>query len=53
MKQAAKLVYLRIALIVFGAFFILGAPAMMIWIWPSGWGWTPPQAEYEQMLMVV
>ncbi len=24
---------------------------MMRWVWPSGWGWTPPQYEYEQMIM--
>lgn len=25
----------------------------MMWIWPSGWGWTPRQPEYEQMIMGV
>ncbi|MGB2906915.1 MAG: DUF6632 domain-containing protein [Candidatus Aminicenantaceae bacterium] len=24
---------------------------MMMWIWPSGWSWTPRQPEYEQMIM--
>jgi lipid-A-disaccharide synthase-like uncharacterized protein len=38
---------------VFGAIFIVGVPAMMLWIWPSGWGWTPSQPEYEQMIMGV
>ena len=51
MQQEEKLRYLKIALYVFGAIFIVGVPAMMIWIWPSGWGWTPPQPEYEQMIM--
>lgn len=23
---------------------------MMRWVWPAGWGWTPPQYEYEQMI---
>ncbi len=50
MQQQEKLRYLQIALYVFGAIFIVGVPAMM-WIWPSGWGWTPPQPEYEQMIM--
>ncbi len=50
MQQEEKLRYLKIALYVFGLIFIVGVPAMM-WIWPSGWGWTPPQPEYEQMIM--
>jgi hypothetical protein len=50
-KQDDKLRYLKIALYVFGVIFVVGVPAMMIWIWPSGWGWTPPQPEYEQMIM--
>jgi len=51
MQQMGKLKYLKIALYVFGAIFIVGVPAMMMWIWPSGWGWTPAQPEYEQMIM--
>ncbi len=51
MQQEEKLKYLKIALYVFGVTFIVGVPAMMMWIWPSGWGWTPPQPEYEQMIM--
>jgi hypothetical protein len=51
MQQEEKLRYLKIALYVIGVTFIAGVPAMMIWIWPSGWGWTPPQPEYEQMIM--
>ena len=50
MKQA-KLKNLKIALNVFGVVFIVGVPAMMMWIWPSGWGWSPPQPEYELMIM--
>ena len=53
MKQQDKLKYLKIALYVFGITFIVGVPAMMMWIWPSGWGWTPAQPEYEQMIMGV
>jgi sterol desaturase/sphingolipid hydroxylase (fatty acid hydroxylase superfamily) len=53
MNQAEKLRYLRIALIVFGAIFIAGIYVMMMWVWPSGWGWTPRQPEYEQMIMGV
>ena len=51
MQQETQLKYLKVALYVFGVTFIVGVPAMMMWIWPSGWGWTPPQPEYEQMIM--
>ena len=53
MDQAAKLGYLKVALYIFGAIFIVGVPAMMMWIFPSGWSWTPRQPEYEQMIMGV
>ena len=53
MKREDKLKYLKIVLNVFGVVFIVGVPAMMLFIWPSGWGWTPPQPEYEQMIMGV
>jgi Family of unknown function (DUF6632) len=53
MSEEARLGYLKIALRVFGVIFIVGVPAMMLWIWPSGWGWTPSQPEYEQMIMGV
>jgi hypothetical protein len=53
MQQDEKLKYLTVALYAFGAIFTIGVPAMMMWIWPSGWGWTPPQPEYEQMIMGV
>jgi hypothetical protein len=36
---------------VFGVIFIVGVPAMMMVIWPSGWSWSPAQPEYEQMIM--
>ncbi|TNE78153.1 MAG: hypothetical protein EP334_05395 [Gammaproteobacteria bacterium] len=53
MQQEQKLQYLKIALMVFGIIFIVGIPAMMMWVWPSGWSWTPRQPEYEQMIMGV
>lgn len=53
MQQEEKLKYLKIALIVFGIIFIAGIYVMMMWIWPSGWGWMPHQPEYEQMIMGV
>jgi hypothetical protein len=53
MQAETKINYLRIALRVFGVIFIIGIPAMMMWIWPAGWSWTPSQPEYEQMIMGV
>lgn len=51
MKEEEKLKFLTMALYAFGAIFVVGVPAMMMWIWPAGWGWTPSQPEYEQMIM--
>jgi hypothetical protein len=51
MHEEGKLKYLSIALYVFGTVFIVGVPAMMMVIWPSGWSWSPAQPEYEQMIM--
>lgn len=53
MHADTKLKYLKAALCVFGVVFIVGVPAMMMWIWPDGWSWTPSQHEYEQMIMGV
>jgi hypothetical protein len=51
MQEAKKLGALKAALIGFGVVFIAGIYLMMMWVWPSGWGWTPRQPEYEQMIM--
>lgn len=51
MQQDEKLKYLKVALTLFGIIFIVGIPVMMMWVWPSGWSWTPRQPEYEQMIM--
>ncbi|MDD2738811.1 MAG: hypothetical protein PHR94_07735 [Methylomonas lenta] len=53
MQQEEKLRYLKTALSVIGVIYIVGVPAMMMLIWPSGWGWTPAQPEYEHMIMGV
>jgi len=53
MQQEQKLKYLTLALYAFGVIFVVGVPSMMLWIWPEGWGWTPSQPEYEQMVMGV
>ncbi len=51
MHDQLKLKYLKVALVVIGIFFIAGIYLMMVWVWPSGWSWTPKQSEYEQMIM--
>lgn len=51
MQTKTRLKYLKIALYVIGGFFVFGVPAMMMVIWPAGWSWSPPQPEYEQMIM--
>jgi hypothetical protein len=51
MTEEQRLKYLSITLRVFGLFFIVGVYVMMMWVWPSGWGWEPRQPEYEQMIM--
>jgi hypothetical protein len=51
MNNQDKIKYLSAALYVFGVVFIVGVPAMMMVIWPSGWSWSPAQPEYEQMIM--
>ncbi|WP_295802509.1 DUF6632 domain-containing protein [uncultured Microbulbifer sp.] len=51
MDTTTKLRYLKIFLVITGVFFIVGIYPMMMWVWPDGWGWTPRQPEYEQMIM--
>ena len=53
MDQEAKLKYLKMALVLFGAIFVAGIYVMMEWVWTDGWSWTPRQPEYEQMIMGV
>ena len=53
MQQDEKLKHLKTALYAVGIIYIVGVPAMMMVIWPDGWGWTPAQPEYEQMIMGV
>ena len=53
MNEEVRTKYLKVALRVFGLIFIFGVYIMMMWVWPSGWGWEPRQSEYEQMIMGV
>ncbi len=51
MHEEQKLKFLSYALYLFGFVFIFGIYIMMMWVFPSGWGWEPRQPEYEQMIM--
>lgn len=51
MTDDKRMQLLKIFLYVFGVVFVIGIYLMMMWIWPSGWGWEPRQPEYEQMIM--
>lgn len=53
MTVATRLRYLRVALILVGLIFILGIYPLMMALWPSGWRWSPNQAQYEQMILGV
>jgi hypothetical protein len=44
--------YLKIALVAFGLIFLVGIFPLMQ-VWPAGWAWTPPQAEYQGMILGV
>jgi hypothetical protein len=50
---ATRLTYLRLALILVGLIFIFGVYPLMMALWPSGWRWSPNQAQYEQMILGV
>lgn len=45
-----QLLLLRIALVIFGLVFLFGIAPLMHF-WPAGWQWSPPQQEYEQMIV--
>lgn len=53
MTDDKRMQLLKIFLNVFGVIFVVGIYPMMMWIWPSGWGWEPRQPEYEQMIIGV
>jgi hypothetical protein len=53
MTTATRLRYLRYALILVGLIFIFGVYPLMMNFWPSGWRWSPNQAQYEQMILGV
>lgn len=49
MNDTIRMKLLKIALFVFGLFFVLGLVPMMHFFSDS-WAWTPSQFEYEQMI---
>jgi hypothetical protein len=53
LTAATRLNYLRVALILVGLIFIFGVYPLMMALWPSGWRWSPNQAQYEQMILGV
>jgi hypothetical protein len=51
MEQSVKLRYLKIALVLIGAFCVVGVYPLTI-IWPSGWAWhMEGQSLYLQMIL--
>ena len=52
MPDAARLRYLRIALIVFGLIFTFAIYPLAI-LWPSGWTWGQGHSHYQMMIIGV
>jgi len=52
MSDANRLLYLRIALVVFGLTFIFGIFSLGI-VWPSGWVWGQGHSHYLMMIIGV
>jgi hypothetical protein len=50
MSAAGRLLYLRIALIVFGILCVFGFYPLVI-VWPSGWGWGHGHSHYLMMII--
>jgi hypothetical protein len=51
MEENSRLRYLKIALVLIGAFFVLGVYPLTI-LWPSGWAWhTDGPSLYLQMII--
>jgi hypothetical protein len=52
MRESNNLRYLRVALVVVGATFILGIYPLMV-IWPAGWTWHTGHSDYPLMIVGV
>ena len=44
---------LKVVLVSVGLIFLLAVYPLMMYLWPSGWRWSPNQPEYEQMILGV
>jgi len=52
MSDANRMLFLRIALVVFGLTFVFGISLLAV-IWPSGWTWGQGESHYLMMIVVV
>ncbi len=52
MANGDRLGYLRVALVVVGAIFVVGIYLLTL-LWPSGWTWHTGQSMYLQMILGV
>ena len=52
MTETDRLKYLKLALRVFAAVFVLGVYPLTV-LWPSGWSWHLGQSEYLQMIIAI
>ncbi len=52
MTDAARLLYLRVALILVGLIFLLGIYPLGM-VWPSGWAWGVGHSHYHLMIVGV
>lgn len=50
MSPTTRVLYLRIALIVFGLVFIFGVYPLTV-VWPSGWSWGHGHSHYLTMII--
>jgi len=44
---------LKVVLVLVGLIFLFAVYPLMMYLWPSGWRWSPNQPEYEQMILGV
>jgi hypothetical protein len=52
MSETDRLNYLKIALRVIAAVFVLGVYPLTV-LWPSGWSWHTGHSEYLQMIIAL
>jgi len=50
MTEAARIKYLRVALVLVGLIFTFGIYPLTI-VWPSGWSWYMGPSDYLQMIL--